>query len=802
MRNTVVLALSILLGIQSLIIATTKATAAGKAAPAAQVAMADANFRFISWGDAQDENGNLSVTANQANTLNPAFTIFNGDLENDGVVSSRMDIMTAAFGNLYPETFLIRGNHDDHVSGSASLWENYFAALNRPLPAGVTNYTALDSSSTYLTYSFDYANSRFIGIDVPGDADLLTSSELTFLDNRLTNAESLGLTHAFIFFHGPEYCVESTHCTCTSANDGSCTPSAFVNIINKHPIVSATFHGHEHILGWVHMDNTRVAGLTHSYEEFLTSPSGGWTYNDYVYPARMDYYYPDMGTSQGFAAIDVNGASFTLSFYKVGTTAAVWSKTFTKSGVAPTNTPATATWTTTFTPTKTFTPTLTRTSTPTKTPTWTFTSTKTQPAYTNTPTATQVHTPTMTSTTAATPTSKGQPPVVYHIYLPLIEKFPPLQGNTPVPTQTKTSTKTPTPARTPTWTPTATRTSTRTPTPTKTATSVYTKTFTSTPTRTSTPTKTRTPTSIVTATQTLTPTKTNTPLPGTRPLKYYMVDRVLNNADYATLAAWGINTAVVDMGINAGASSWNSVINAAANAGINIVIWPDQGGDVSGCGWETPFNSPQNGNYIGRVTGMLDALGGNPHVLGMVIAHESEWNQGTCHTLIADMAAVKTQIKNYVQTKFGRTDFQIWNYIDNVSDIPNITDYSGPADYAKIMDVAVTWQHCAGNAESACDTGSYSALAKINQDRALLTAAGDEGTVQLVFLQDTFTISGSSYSTKFTLSQLENYSCEFLNTNALDGFAFYTWDAGWWPDLHSWTDLQPAVPYIFNTCVH
>ena len=238
---------------------------------------------------------------------------------------------------------------------------------------------------------------------------------------------------------------------------------------------------------------------------------------------------------------------------------------------------------------------------------------------------------------------------------------------------------------------------------------------------------------------------------------------------------------------------------AAANAGINIVIWPDQGGDVSGCGWENPFNSPQNGDYIWRVKSMLDALGGNPHVIGMVIAHESEWNQGTCKTLIADMAAVKTQIKDYIFTKFGRTDFKIWNYIDNISDIPNIQDYSGPSDYSKIMDVAVTWQHCAGNAESACDTGSYSALSKINQDRDLLNAAGSG--VDLVFIQDTFTMSGG-YETKFTLPQLENYSCEFLNTNALDGFGYYTWDAGWWPDLHSWTDLQPAVPYIHDTCAN
>jgi hypothetical protein len=746
MRTILAVSLAIWLGIQSLVMITSKATAAPQIVSKAAAAADAGNFRFISWGDAQDEDGNLSKTANQASTLDPAFTIFNGDLENEGVTTDRMNAMLAAFGSVSSKTFLTRGNHDDHVSGSAGLWENYFTDLNRALPAGVTNYTALNSSSTYLTYSFDYGNSRFIGVDVPGDADLLTSSQFTFLDSRLTDAENSGLVHAFIFFHGPEYCIESTHCNCSAKNDGSCTPSQFVTLINKHPIVSATFHGHEHILGWVHMDNTRVAGLTHSYEEIMTSPSGGWTYNSYVYPARMDYYYPNMGTSQGFAAIDVNGDSFTVSFYKTGTTAAVWSHSYSKTGVVPTTVPVS-------------------------------TSTSTPVPSTSTPVSTSTPLPatsTPLSTATFTPTKPGVgEPMHYFYYFPVINNDLPPVGVTPVPTNTPRyrSTRTPAPTRTRTTNP-------------------------GTPAVTGTPAKTSTPAPTRTITKTPTTGPTVTPGSGSRPLNYYLVDRVLNNADYAKLGAWGVNTAVVAMGIN-DTSRWSSIITAAANAGIKIVIWPDQGGDVSGCGWETPFNSPQNGDYIWRIKTMLDTLGGNPNVIGIVTAHEAMWNQGTCRTLIADMAAVKTQIKSYILTKFGRTDFKVWNYIDNISDVSSVDDYSGPADYAKIMDVAVTWQHCAGNAESACDTGSYSSLSKINDDRKKLDAAG--GGVELVFIQDTFTMGGT-YGTKFTLSQLENYSCEFLNTSALDGFGFYTWDAGWWGDLHSWTDLQPAVPYIYDTC--
>ena len=280
-------------------------------------------------GDAQDDGHELPATANQASALIPDFGIFVGDLENDGVTTSKMNTETSALGSLYPKFLFVRGNHDDHVSDSAGLWENYFVKANRALPAGVTNLTALNSSSLYLNYSFDYGNSRFIGLDVPGDADLLTASELTFLDKRLTDAESIGLIHAFIFFHGPPYCTESTHCSCKTKSDASCTPSAFITVVNKHPIVAATFDGHEHLLAWTHMDSSRVASLTHPYEQFLTSPSGSGTYNQYLYSSRVDY--ANLQNAMAFGSVTVSGASFTVNFYRVGTTAPVWSKTFSQS---------------------------------------------------------------------------------------------------------------------------------------------------------------------------------------------------------------------------------------------------------------------------------------------------------------------------------------------------------------------------------------------------------------------------------------------------------------------------------------
>lgn len=358
-------------------------------------------FTFVSASDAQGEVSNFTRTVNQVKTLNPAFILFNGDLENDGVNDSEMAAMTAPLksAGLYNSFLPVRGNHDDP---SVALWETWFEVTSpKSLPAGVTNYVSMSSSTVYSNYSFVYGNSMFIGLDIPGDMDLITSTQLTFMDARLDYAESQGLTHAFIFTHGPMYCAESTHCNCSTRTGASCTPSALIAVINQHPIISAFINGHEHLMAWTHLDSTRLATLTGSFEEFFTSPSGGWTYNSYLYPARVDYYYPSMGTSQAFASISVNGSAFTVNFYKVGVTAPVWSQTFTKGTAPATGTPAPAT----NTPTRTSLP---PTATRTNTPVFTFTPTLVIPptvVNTATPTATR----TVTNTPAIKPTSTRTP---------------------------------------------------------------------------------------------------------------------------------------------------------------------------------------------------------------------------------------------------------------------------------------------------------------------------------------------------------------------------------------------------------
>ena len=346
----------------------------------ANASAAGNNFIFAAISDSHTESANYTNTLNQINTLNPDLIIHTGDSEDNGVVSSELNASVTVLKNsgVFNKTFLVRGNHDDHITGSASLWQTYFSTAPniKTLPAGVTNYVGMDVSSTYLTYSFDYGNSRFIGVDSPGDVDLITSAQYTFMNNRLTEAENLGLAHAFIYFHGPEYCVTDVHCRCTSRTDASCTPAEFITLINNHPIVSATFHGHEHVLGHVHLDNTRLSGLTHPYEQIFNSAAGG-PYDFNVYPNRIDDNYTS-NDIPSFALVEVNGYSFTVKLYRTGNTTPLWTSTFSKPEPTPTRTPsATITPSPTITATMTLTPSPTLTLTPTKTDTPTPSATST-----------------------------------------------------------------------------------------------------------------------------------------------------------------------------------------------------------------------------------------------------------------------------------------------------------------------------------------------------------------------------------------------------------------------------------------
>jgi hypothetical protein len=282
------------------------------------------SFRFVSWADTKTALSVLVSLSNQANSLNPNFTIYAGDLCDSGFSVSCMDAWKKAMNGdsdngMFDKTFPVRGNHD---SINAAGWTAYFDLGSTAARVGATHYTELNEN---LTYSFDYGNSHFVGVDVPGDATGLSMAQVSWIDYDLAEAELRGLTHGFIYFHGPIYCV-AEHCSCPTR---TCTTASIIatliDVFNRHPIVSATFHGHEHTYAYVHIDSSRIFEVISSFEEFVTGDAGaGPAGCSKTY--RFDY----CMDSHGLTTIDVLGGTFTVKFYAEGNTTPSQTLNFTK----------------------------------------------------------------------------------------------------------------------------------------------------------------------------------------------------------------------------------------------------------------------------------------------------------------------------------------------------------------------------------------------------------------------------------------------------------------------------------------
>lgn len=307
-------------------------------------------FTFVAWGDTKSDTNVLKNLSPQVKALNPTLTIFPGDLESSGFTQNGMAAWAAAMNGgvnngLLDISFPVRGNHDDAKSGSAQLWSDYFDFVTTANRVGATSYTELN---TDLTYSFDYDNTRFLGIDVVGDASLLSSAQINWIDQRLTDAEAKGLTHAFIYFHGPLYCV-AEHCSCsTMTGCVSTAGKSLYAVINKHPIVTATFHGHEHVVTHTKLTSARIPELTRPLDEFVSGDAGAGPNN--VNANRTDYAMNTDDNKGGFILVNVSGSTATASFYKGGSSTVQHTVVMAKSGVTPN-------------------PTTTGSSTPTRTPT-------------------------------------------------------------------------------------------------------------------------------------------------------------------------------------------------------------------------------------------------------------------------------------------------------------------------------------------------------------------------------------------------------------------------------------------------
>ncbi len=240
------------------------------------------------------------------------FTIFPGDLGTKGFQIEEMrgwvTMMDGESKNGMAEiVFPLRGNHDEE---HPEQWQGFFSVEEQANRLGMRNYSSLDED---LTFSFDYSNAHFVGIDVPGDVDLITERQIAFLDEDLSAAEARNMTHAFLFFHGPIYPIRNSPCQNNRVCPTEPVLAHLVEVLNKHPIVSASFHGHSHLQGYVHLDASRIPEITHPFEHFI---SGGTGFRLHGCDNTSRYYY--CGSYNGYVVVKVNGNRFSATFYRQG----------------------------------------------------------------------------------------------------------------------------------------------------------------------------------------------------------------------------------------------------------------------------------------------------------------------------------------------------------------------------------------------------------------------------------------------------------------------------------------------------
>ena len=261
-------------------------------------------FRFIVWADTKTGLSDFSALSSQVEAKHPLMTFYPGDLCEHGATRSCLDewkksLNGGSNNGIAHITFASRGNHD---AANTGIWQSYFNFLGVAESIGAVNFSSYRQN---LTYSFDYDNSHFVMIDMPNSegASSMDSTTIAWLDADLTAAENRELAHAFIAFHAPIYYVDD-HPNAVSGR--------LITVLNSHPIVRATFHGHEHVLAYVHIDTNRIPIVTHPFEEFISGGAGAHLYA--CAADRSDWCRPTFG----FFLVTVSGNSFTVEAYAKG----------------------------------------------------------------------------------------------------------------------------------------------------------------------------------------------------------------------------------------------------------------------------------------------------------------------------------------------------------------------------------------------------------------------------------------------------------------------------------------------------
>jgi len=254
-------------------------------------------FRFVVVGDTQTDGAESSVNWDvltqlvaDMNTHNPTFGLFVGDLVGGSssltTTRAQWSDFLAATADFMGTRLPIPGNHD--VYGGAGT----FDAFSETFPWLPTDDSPAGEEG--VSYFIDHENVRFIGItsdQESGISSRVSPQGLSWLDEKLFEAEQLGIDRSIVFTHHPV--------SFSSDNNHGGTSGAFWQTIVNHG-VKVVFSGH-----WHRYQPSRLGGGGDAWETIIGT-GGGYT-----------GYLPIRSYQQrwGFGVGEVDGDLLVMSFY-------------------------------------------------------------------------------------------------------------------------------------------------------------------------------------------------------------------------------------------------------------------------------------------------------------------------------------------------------------------------------------------------------------------------------------------------------------------------------------------------------
>ncbi len=235
-------------------------------------------FKFAAWGDSRSDSERRKEVSAAVLASNPRFSLFTGDLVDDGSVQSYWDSWFTDMEPTIANTSFMPsiGNHENNA------W-NYYEQFVLP--------------NNEQWYSFDYGNAHFICLSTE-TAYTFGSAQHTWLESDLKSTEA---KWKFVFFHRPPYSSGS------HGNDSTII-SALCPLFEMYH-VDMVLLGHDH-------DYERTYSLRNSA---VVNDSIGTTYvvtggaGAPLYPVGSSYFTAKSDSVYHFCEIIVNGDVLTYS---------------------------------------------------------------------------------------------------------------------------------------------------------------------------------------------------------------------------------------------------------------------------------------------------------------------------------------------------------------------------------------------------------------------------------------------------------------------------------------------------------